>query len=818
MPTNSGQPDNPQRIYLVCECGKKLVAHPTHSGKRLKCPACGHVVGVPSVGAGIAPTPAKATSAPHAKKRERRFTGMLLMIGLWSLPVAVAVGGGAYIHFEGKWRQQARIDAANTEKREAVKGAGGSLKQGSAKGGNTVEPHVKKAMAANDGSQKPHADADHEAVVTRRDELADDALFAAAKAKFDAVRFDSAYAKFDATQFSEVAALLQRYISGPVATKKAEAKQLLADYELAISDKAALQTLMAMSEQQFAQFTSTGVLNDYKIRDVKIVYLRSSTLRRNLETAKRRREEIKLAEANHQQEEARIAEANRQESERLARAAADESKLPGVWRHKAGDGEPGEITLHSNGKINNPDGQDTWTFTGRTLVLRWANRHAPGGFWIDTCIVSDDRKNYRGSNQHKALIAGWKVDPALAAAAKKDAEAAKKRPTEELIREKLVGNWSWGKGLDQRIQFDSDGTYRESKSRWHRDGEKLQDGHWEPMPKGQWKLEKDGTIGLSASPPDELMFVKMNLNEDKISIEYRYPKRHEAYNVNVVASRFNDTSETDRYVAQQIEVLKSGRPVAAADADAAQKPPARKGKKRVKMHPPPKGKGSVVLRRQAADNLKALGEAANAAVFALAEVASSDSDTLLQRKAIEALGEMGRCAGIRTLVPTLLHTRDPEMAVAAEDSLMKLLPATGGRLGIEDAIRLLEARKSGNERVAPVIESAWAASGFSEGAVLDELNKRAAQKQREEAYWAKAREERARREADPAWQQWKQAQREHDQAAARAAASYNQYEESRPKRQTSSPRQPTAAEETRKQQEDLFRSSGGRMGTSPGFK
>jgi len=745
---------------------------------------------------------------------------VLLMVGLWSLPVVAVIGGGAVIHFDAKSRQQARIDAANTVVREAVKAADGGLKQGNAKEAEHVEHRLMQAVAAKDVSKKANADADHKAVATRRAELAGDALFDVAKAKFDAIRFDSAYAKFDATKFSEAAALLQRYMADPHATKKAEARQLLADYDLATSQSAAIETLMAMSDQQFAQFANAGVLNDYKIKEVKFVYLRSWTLRQNLKTANRRREEIKLAEANRQKEEAKLAEAKRQESERLARAAADETKLPGVWRHKAGNGEPGDMTLHSNGKINNPDGQDSWTFTGRTLVLRWANRRAPGGFWTDTCIVSDDRKNYRGSNQHKLLIVGWKVDPALAAAASKKADAANKRPTAELISERLVGNWSWGTGLNERIKFDPDGTYAESKSRWHQDGEKLQSGHWEPMPKGQWRAEKDGTIWLSGNPPDELIVVKMNLNEDRIAIGYRYPKRDQSYNVNVVASRFIDTSETDRYVEQQIEVLKSGHvPVAAADAAAAQNQPAQKSKKRAKVKPQPKGKGSVVLRRQAADNLKALGEAANAAVFALAEVASSDSDTLLRRKAIEALGEMGRCAGIRAIVPTLLHTRDPEMAQAAEDSLMKLLPATGGRLGIEDAIRLLEARKSGNERLAPVIESAWAASGFSEWAVLNELNLRALQKQREEAYWAKAREERARREADPVWQKWKQAQWEHDQAAARAAASYNQYEESRPKRQIPSPPRPlTADEETRKHQEEIYRNTGGRMGWSPGFK
>jgi uncharacterized caspase-like protein len=83
--------------------------------------------------------------------------------------------------------------------------------------------------------------------------------------------------------------------------------------------------------------------------------------------------------------------------------------IVGVWRHKPGNSRPGEMTLHANGKINNPRGNDTWTFDGTTLVLRWANKQAPGGFWIDTCNVSPNGKTYRGANQKGLVITGEKV-------------------------------------------------------------------------------------------------------------------------------------------------------------------------------------------------------------------------------------------------------------------------------------------------------------------------------------------------------------------------------------------------------------------------
>ena len=73
MPANSGLPDNPQRISVVCDCGKKLVANSMQSGKRLKCPSCGQVVVVPPVRAGIVPTPTRAASEPHTETGNRRL-------------------------------------------------------------------------------------------------------------------------------------------------------------------------------------------------------------------------------------------------------------------------------------------------------------------------------------------------------------------------------------------------------------------------------------------------------------------------------------------------------------------------------------------------------------------------------------------------------------------------------------------------------------------------------------------------------------------------------------------------------------------------
>ena len=189
--------------------------------------------------------------------------------------------------------------------REAVKGADGWLKQGSAKDkdGEDVEHRLMTAIAANDVSEKADADAVLETVRTRCAELAADSLF------------DSAKTQLDAKAIVEAVALLHRYVADRHATKKPEAEQLLADCDLATSEIAALQTLMAMSDERFVQFRNTGKLDDRKITPPILEEIRATTLRRNLETANQRREEDKIAEEN------------RQESERLARAAAAEAAL-----------------------------------------------------------------------------------------------------------------------------------------------------------------------------------------------------------------------------------------------------------------------------------------------------------------------------------------------------------------------------------------------------------------------------------------------------------------------------------------------------------
>jgi hypothetical protein len=48
----------------------------------------------------------------------------------------------------------------------------------------------------------------------------------------------------------------------------------------------------------------------------------------------------------------------------------------------------------------------TWTLSGSILTIRWPNRAAPGGFWVDQVELNADRTRYQGKNQRGVPITG----------------------------------------------------------------------------------------------------------------------------------------------------------------------------------------------------------------------------------------------------------------------------------------------------------------------------------------------------------------------------------------------------------------------------
>lgn len=66
-------------------------------------------------------------------------------------------------------------------------------------------------------------------------------------------------------------------------------------------------------------------------------------------------------------------------------------------------------TLYSNGKINNPKGQDVWSLNGKKLVFEWPRKNAPDGSWKDECFLHGDLQSYTGENQLGLSVHGGLV-------------------------------------------------------------------------------------------------------------------------------------------------------------------------------------------------------------------------------------------------------------------------------------------------------------------------------------------------------------------------------------------------------------------------
>lgn len=134
---------------------------------------------------------------------------------------------------------------------------------------------------------------------------------------------------------------------------------------------------------------------------------------------------------------------------------------------------------------------------------------------------------------------------------------------------------------------------------------------------------------------------------------------------------------------------------------------------------------NIEKRLQAIDKLKKLGPAAADAIPALAWSATDERDASVRRGAIDILGDIGGMLGVVAVSGTLLQPdKDPETAKVAEESLLRLLPVVGSSLTMNDAIFLSMVHNSGNERISPAIESAWAASGITQDDIAKEIERR----------------------------------------------------------------------------------------------
>jgi len=756
MPANSGLPDNSQRFPVVCECGKKLVSKSTQSGKRLKCPSCGQFVIAPPEQAGIVQIPTKAASEPRLQASGQWSTIVQWSL-LCSLPVIFVAGAAAYIHFDTQSRHQARIDVANAEVREAIKSADAWLEQGRENDAENVEHRLSHAMVANDVSDKANADAVLEHVRTRRAELAADSIFDSAKTKLDAKSIDEAFA------------LLNRYLADDHATKKSEAEQLFAQYELATSESAAIDTLVAMSDEQFVQFRNTGKLDDGEIGHPILEEIRAATLRQNVAAANLLREEKKVAEASRQKSEQPVAAAP---IDSAPPSGAPQSDVPPNGATPAHAGTPGAPNLFGEKRpvtMDLPIQNLVFANDPRRKALRAippAPPNTPAGSG-DGFVPLFNGRDLTGWKMHDIQPGHWQVENGLLIATKPGHLPGRVIVTGDTyetssflyterddftdfhLRVVAWVNEGTDSGVSFRNQFggstfpdllplgyeadihDGDaGSLLTVSPKDDRVGVTVLSRGKPELPKGEW-------VTLEVIAAKNYIIIKVNgaTVVDFRDDQRRYSRGHIALQcrqreakvgfhkieINELAGAdllaFTESrdqravEELDQYLKQQIQDLELGRRLVNLS------------------------KQDIQRRERAIDNLKALGPAAIPAVPALAWAAVNVPQTFIARKAIELLGEIGGHQGIAPICQSLHRSlADPseidrvDINRVVREVLIKLLPTVGRSLTMDDAIPLWDMLHSFSrldERLYPATVSAWEASGIEPAAVAKEIARRA---------------------------------------------------------------------------------------------
>jgi len=84
-----------------------------------------------------------------------------------------------------------------------------------------------------------------------------------------------------------------------------------------------------------------------------------------------------------------------------------DNRVVARWKQTPGDRL---LTFYANGKLNDPMSDDSWSYNGGRLILRWSDKDAPGGYWVDTCRLDPDGRSYSGTNQKGGQVSGTYVD------------------------------------------------------------------------------------------------------------------------------------------------------------------------------------------------------------------------------------------------------------------------------------------------------------------------------------------------------------------------------------------------------------------------
>jgi hypothetical protein len=254
-------------------------------------------------------------TVPAVESKDEGFSSATLIV-MWSTVAVFALGSVVFLAWFSCSQQQAKILAANDRISEAVATANKWIVSNSPVDGETAEQRLASALADKDATEKARGDAMLRQVRDQRKQITERLLIERAQQQADAV-LEDAKQQIDRKRVTEALVLLRKYTVDPHATKRAEAERLLSEAEAALSDTLAFDVLMAMDNQRFDRTKATCTIDDGKITYPALLAIRNETVRRNLEKAAHKREEIRVAEEKHR-EDIKVAEEKHREEIRAA--------------------------------------------------------------------------------------------------------------------------------------------------------------------------------------------------------------------------------------------------------------------------------------------------------------------------------------------------------------------------------------------------------------------------------------------------------------------------------------------------------------------
>lgn len=269
------------------------------------------------------------------------------LIGLWSCVGVFALACVLFLVWFSHSSHQGKITAANEHISQAVASANDWLGGDSPLDGEAVEQELAEALKDQVATERGDGESVLSQVRQRREQLAEESRIEQGHREATAI-WNDAKRQIDGKRVAEAIALLRKYVADPHATEKTDAQRLLAEAETAVSDRLALDALIAMTDEDFGRAKTAGEFRDGKVTHPALVAVRSETVQRNLEKAVERREEIRIAEEKRREVERLAAiERRRQEEERrkqeAARRAEEERLRAETERPKNGTEMLGEI-------------------------------------------------------------------------------------------------------------------------------------------------------------------------------------------------------------------------------------------------------------------------------------------------------------------------------------------------------------------------------------------------------------------------------------------------------------------------------------------